>query len=81
MTLITQLSPSLFFSFKISWHTPNNGELEFALRIFKELVESALTKLESLLEPGMLSSRDFSLDLTVSIGIARDAVWRSDFCR
>ncbi|KAF8203239.1 hypothetical protein BJ912DRAFT_842338 [Pholiota molesta] len=35
----------------VSWHVPNVQELEFALRIFKELVEPALESLENLLKP------------------------------
>ncbi|CAA7258799.1 unnamed protein product [Cyclocybe aegerita] len=49
----------------IAWHVPNSRELDFALRIFRELVEPTLTLLEGLLKPG----------------IVRDAIWRSDFCR
>ncbi|KAH9487110.1 Proteasome activator complex subunit 4 [Psilocybe cubensis] len=49
----------------ISWHTPNSQEIQFAIRIFKELVEPTLESLESLLKPGTI----------------RDAIWRSDFCR
>ncbi|KAF9472467.1 hypothetical protein BDN70DRAFT_886944 [Pholiota conissans] len=49
----------------VSWHVPNTQEIDFALRIFRELVEPALGSLESLLKPG----------------VVRDAIWRSDFCR
>ncbi|KAF8807238.1 hypothetical protein BYT27DRAFT_7232792 [Phlegmacium glaucopus] len=49
----------------VTWHVPNPQEIQFALRIFKELVEPTLSSLESLLKPG----------------IVRDAVWRNDFCR
>ncbi|KAF9568562.1 hypothetical protein CPC08DRAFT_679680 [Agrocybe pediades] len=50
---------------KISWHIPNEQEIRFAIRIFRELVEPTLESLEQLLQPG----------------VVRDAVWRSDFCR
>ncbi|KAF8971515.1 hypothetical protein BDZ97DRAFT_1913988 [Flammula alnicola] len=49
----------------VSWHVPNTQELDFAFRIFKDLVEPALLALETLLQTG----------------VVRDAVWRSDFCR
>ena len=38
---------------QVTWHVPNSQEIQFALRIFKELVEPTLSSLESLLEPGM----------------------------
>ncbi|KAH9947692.1 hypothetical protein B0H21DRAFT_737636 [Amylocystis lapponica] len=50
---------------KLSWHVPNAEEVDFALQIFRELVEPVLTTLNGLLEPG----------------VVRDAVWRNDFCR
>ncbi|KAF9535513.1 hypothetical protein CPB83DRAFT_841889 [Crepidotus variabilis] len=49
----------------VAWHVPDKSEIEFALRIFKELVEPALNALEALLKPG----------------VERDAAWRNDFCR
>ncbi|KAI0076264.1 hypothetical protein K474DRAFT_1757648 [Panus rudis PR-1116 ss-1] len=50
---------------KISWHVPSNDEIDFALRIFREVVEPALDMLDALLEPGRV----------------HDSVWRNDFCR
>ncbi|KAI0639143.1 hypothetical protein C8Q77DRAFT_1152142 [Trametes polyzona] len=50
---------------KVSWHVPNDEEIAFVLRIFREVVEPILDKLHGLLEPG----------------VVRDAVWRNDFCR
>ncbi|KAL1951774.1 hypothetical protein VTO73DRAFT_923 [Trametes versicolor] len=50
---------------KLSWHVPTEAEIDFVLRIFREVVEPILDKLHGLLEPG----------------IVRDAVWRNDFCR
>ncbi|KAI0359128.1 hypothetical protein OH77DRAFT_1473765 [Trametes cingulata] len=50
---------------KLMWHVPSDVEIDFVLRIFKEVVEPVLDKLHALLEPG----------------IARDEVWRNDFCR
>ncbi|EEB88639.1 hypothetical protein MPER_13432, partial [Moniliophthora perniciosa FA553] len=35
----------------ISWHVPNNEEIEFAIQIFRELIEPTLQKLEQLLQP------------------------------
>ncbi|KAF8168284.1 hypothetical protein B0H34DRAFT_792908 [Crassisporium funariophilum] len=49
----------------VTWHVPNTQEIDFAIRIYKELVEPTITSLENLLKPG----------------VARDAIWRSDFCR
>ena len=37
---------------QVSWHVPTNNEIDFALRIFKELVEPTLESLEGLLKPG-----------------------------
>lgn len=50
---------------KVSWHVPNDDELEFALQVFKELIEPTVGELEKLLE----------------MDRPRDAVWRNDFCR
>ncbi|KAK7694364.1 hypothetical protein QCA50_001550 [Cerrena zonata] len=50
---------------KITWHVPNAEEIDFALEIFREVVEPALDTLEQLVEPGH----------TI------DAIWRNDFCR
>jgi proteasome activator subunit 4 len=50
---------------KISWHVPNEEEINFALRIFRELIEPALGVLEGLLQSDL----------------PRDAAWRNDFCR
>lgn len=49
----------------VSWHVPDGRELDFALEIFKEIVEPTLNKLEKLLGPD----------------IPRDSIWRNDFCR
>lgn len=38
---------------QVSWHVPDEEELDFALEIFKEIVEPTLERLEHLLEPGM----------------------------
>ncbi|KAF7437108.1 hypothetical protein PC9H_003942 [Pleurotus ostreatus] len=50
---------------KFSWHVPSKEEIDFILRLFRELIEPTLARLEGLLAPG----------------IPRDAVWRNDFCR
>ncbi|KAI0828367.1 hypothetical protein BC628DRAFT_1417934 [Trametes gibbosa] len=50
---------------KLSWHVPNEAEIDFVLRIFKEVIEPILDKLHDLLKPG----------------VTRDSVWRNDFCR
>ncbi|KAK0456353.1 hypothetical protein EV421DRAFT_1699087 [Armillaria borealis] len=47
---------------EVSWHVPNAEEIDFALQIFRELVEPALSRLEELLLPE----------------VPRDAVWRHD---
>lgn len=39
--------------YQVSWHVPDEEELDFALEIFKEIVEPTLERLEHLLEPGM----------------------------
>ncbi|KAF8058272.1 hypothetical protein FPV67DRAFT_1786012 [Lyophyllum atratum] len=49
----------------ISWHSPNDEEIQFALDIFKTLVEPTLVILERL----------------IGNDVARDEVWRNDFCR
>ncbi|KAF8898398.1 hypothetical protein BD779DRAFT_1607219 [Infundibulicybe gibba] len=49
----------------VSWHVPSFEEIEFTLRIFRELVEPSLVVLNQLLEPH----------------ITRNATWRNDFCR
>ncbi|KAJ7785985.1 hypothetical protein B0H16DRAFT_1488812 [Mycena metata] len=50
---------------KVSWHVPNLEEIDFAIRIFKELVEPTLDVLLRLLDPGA----------------TRNAVWSNEFCR
>ncbi|KAM6497955.1 hypothetical protein JOM56_005903 [Amanita muscaria] len=50
---------------KISWHVPKEQEVNFALRVFRELIEPTLATLEGLLRTDL----------------PRDAVWRNDFCR
>ena len=36
----------------VSWHVPNEQEIDFVLQIFRELVEPTLAILEGLLQPG-----------------------------
>ncbi|OCH96655.1 hypothetical protein OBBRIDRAFT_787227 [Obba rivulosa] len=50
---------------KLSWHVPNDEEINFAIQIFREVVEPVLDQLDTILGPG----------------IPHDAVWRNDFCR
>ncbi|KAI0702460.1 hypothetical protein BC835DRAFT_1411015 [Cytidiella melzeri] len=50
---------------EISWHVPDQEEIDFALQIFREVVEPTLSSIHALLEPG----------------VKRDSVWRNDFCR
>ncbi|KXN83586.1 Proteasome activator complex subunit 4 [Leucoagaricus sp. SymC.cos] len=50
---------------EISWHVPSKDEIQFALQIFRELVEPTLVLLEGLMRPD----------------VRRDAKWRNDFCR
>ncbi|KAJ3811833.1 hypothetical protein F5876DRAFT_38753 [Lentinula aff. lateritia] len=51
---------------QISWHVPDDEEIDFAVEIFKKLIEPTLATLEHLLSES---------------GDDRDAVWRNDFCR
>jgi proteasome activator subunit 4 len=37
---------------KLSWHVPDLAEIDFALQLFRELVEPTLSLLEGLLEDG-----------------------------
>ncbi|EMD41658.1 hypothetical protein CERSUDRAFT_110231 [Gelatoporia subvermispora B] len=50
---------------KLSWHVPNDDEIDFALEIFREAIEPTLNQLDGLIGPG----------------VVRDAIWRNDFCR
>ncbi|KAI9462361.1 hypothetical protein BJY52DRAFT_1221991 [Lactarius psammicola] len=43
----------------VSWHVPDGEELDFALEVFKEIVEPTLNKLEQLLGPGTCRSLSF----------------------
>jgi hypothetical protein len=36
----------------VSWHTPDDAEIEFALDIFRDLVEPVVGVLEELIRPG-----------------------------
>jgi proteasome activator subunit 4 len=38
----------------MSWHAPNEEEIEFVLEIFRDIIEPTLEMLEALLEDGML---------------------------
>ncbi|KAI5124439.1 hypothetical protein M0805_008323 [Coniferiporia weirii] len=51
---------------QVSWHVPCTAEVDFALSLFRDLVEPTLGMLENLLNTPPLS---------------RDSVWRNDFCR
>ena len=37
---------------QLTWHTPDDEEIEFALQIFKELIEPTMDLLGELLLPG-----------------------------
>ncbi|TDL28808.1 ARM repeat-containing protein [Rickenella mellea] len=50
---------------KMSWHVPNVEELQFALDIFRDMIEPTIVMLEDLLKDG----------------VSRDAIWRNDICR
>ncbi|KAF9056646.1 hypothetical protein BJ165DRAFT_1522537 [Panaeolus papilionaceus] len=53
---------------KISWHIPNTEEIEFVMRIFRELVEPTLMKLEILLKTDTRDAiwrNDFCRHLTI----------------
>ncbi|KAF5384678.1 hypothetical protein D9757_006201 [Collybiopsis confluens] len=49
----------------ISWHVPNDEEIDFAIQVFTELVEPSLLILDHLLDSD----------------VERDAIWRNDFFR
>ncbi|KAJ3917772.1 hypothetical protein F5877DRAFT_79643 [Lentinula edodes] len=51
---------------QISWHVPDDEEIDFAIEVFKKLIEPTLATLEHLLSES---------------GDDRDALWRNDFCR
>ncbi|RPD81724.1 hypothetical protein L226DRAFT_527984 [Lentinus tigrinus ALCF2SS1-7] len=50
---------------KLTWHVPDDDEIDFVLQIFRQFVEPILDTLHGLLEPG----------------VVRDEIWRNDFCR
>ncbi|KAJ7102239.1 hypothetical protein B0H15DRAFT_813790 [Mycena belliarum] len=52
---------------KVSWHVPKSSEIDFTIRIFKEVVEPTLDALIQLLEPGTRNtvwSNDFCRHLS-----------------
>ncbi|KAA1468544.1 hypothetical protein DENSPDRAFT_833875 [Dentipellis sp. KUC8613] len=49
----------------VSWHVPDDKEIDFALQIFTDMIEPTLASLEKSLAPE----------------VTRDNVWRNDFCR
>jgi len=51
--------------FQVSWHTPSEEEINFALDILEQIVKPTLDTLNNLLEEGAVEQ----------------AVWRNDFCR
>ncbi|KAK7691508.1 hypothetical protein QCA50_004907 [Cerrena zonata] len=50
---------------KISWHIPQAAEIDFALELFRNIVEPAMNTLKGLIRQGDLN----------------DTIWRNDFCR
>lgn len=69
---------------KVSWHVPNDEEVDFALAIFRELIEPTLIMLENLLRTSMLPTiyiNYLTLNVDLAEPEARDSVWRNDFCR
>lgn len=66
----------------MSWHVPNEEEVDFVLEVFRNIVEPTLGMLEALLEDGMsLISTRMCYRAQFLEGVTRDAVWRNDFCR
>ena len=66
----------------MSWHVPSEEEIDFILEVFRDIVEPTLGMLEALLEDGIsLSSTHIHCRTEFLEGVARDAVWRNDFCR
>ena len=69
----------------MSWHVPCDAEIDFALELFRELVEPTLAKLEKLLEERMLCKDDEVEGNTkrryLAVGASRNGIWRNDFCR
>ena len=69
----------------MSWHVPCDAEIDFALELFRELVEPTLAKLEKLLEERM-SCKDDEVEENakrryLAVGASRNGIWRNDFCR
>ncbi|KAF8587302.1 hypothetical protein K439DRAFT_1645895 [Ramaria rubella] len=52
-------------SFKVTWHTPSEEEITFALDILKQIVKPTLDSLKQLLDEE----------------VTDQALWRNDFCR
>ena len=62
--------------------TTNDDEIDFAIQIFRELVEPTLTAIEHLFQPGVYTRHHVaSIDSTRHAGVVRDSVWRNDVCR
>ena len=65
----------------MTWHVPNAEEIDFALQLFRELVEPAMTRLDLLLETGRSMQLFFLSYYEKEYQASRDAIWRNDFCR
>lgn len=66
----------------MSWHVPNEEEIDFILEVFRDIVEPTLGMLEALLEDGMcFNSTRVQRQTKFLEGVARDEIWRNDFCR
>ncbi|KAL4243081.1 BLM10 family protein [Abortiporus biennis] len=50
---------------QLSWHVPDDNEIDFALQIMKDLIEPTIDILDDLIQPGAV----------------HDSVWRNEFCR
>ncbi|XP_006454756.1 hypothetical protein AGABI2DRAFT_215246, partial [Agaricus bisporus var. bisporus H97] len=67
---------------EVSWHVPSKAAIEFALRIFRELVEPTMDILEALMKSGLYSKYGWEFAYKhVGTDVPRDANWRNDFCR
>lgn len=61
---------------------PSKAAIEFALRIFRELVEPTMDILEALMKSGLYSKYGWEFAYKhVGTDVPRDANWRNDFCR
>lgn len=66
---------------KIEWHVPTPEEIDYALRIFSEIIDPAMMTISRLLSERKCFAFVLQSNLTVLPANFQDIIWRNDYCR